>query len=120
MIGTNDLLPKLNQVMPFEKEGKRWVAEGGNALLEESGRALSLMISIPRSDLPQVMRLQALLIVFLRACLPLWDSENAIAASMLRGPGQDDFLIDGQVVIMKKIPGALLLTVYPEVKDGGS
>jgi hypothetical protein len=115
---TDELLTQLNRVLPFHQDGDRWVAEGGNALLEDSGRAVSLMVSVPSNDLQQVMRLQGLMVLFLKSFLPQWDGGRAIAASLFRGLGQDDFLIDGRVITLQKIPGALLLTVYREAADG--
>lgn len=100
----------LQDIIPFKKEGDRWVANDGNALVEKLDRKLSLMVTIPNQNLFAVQRSSALLIQFGQTVLPDWDAATWLKRAMSLGLGTEKATIQGVAVAIIKTPGAVLLT----------
>ncbi|NJN22895.1 MAG: hypothetical protein HC812_19130 [Leptolyngbya sp. RL_3_1] len=109
-IDAEKILPKLREICPFELKGDRWVSEGGNALLEQGDKSLSLAVTIPHGNLPQVQIGSALLIQFGQCCVPGWDAATWLKATTARGNGTEQIMVQGaQVKLVKTAVGVLFI-----------
>lgn len=110
------ILPRLQEVCPFSLEGERWVSAGGNALLEQGERSLSLAITIPHNNLPEVQIGSALLFQFGRVCVPGWDAATWLKSAVARGNGTEKIRVLGAKVTLVKTAVGVLFTIE---KAGG-